>query len=235
MKKLIKNLTTTHAPHYVRRSAGETPRHQDFKVFELKTSRLRDFVVSLLLLVFLITSCAPAPTSTPTPIPTETAAPTETPAPTNTPEPSFTLSSSAFENEGPVPKLYTCSGESISPPLTWNEPPAGTKSFALIADDPDANGYIHWVIYNIPADRRGLPENVDKDQELPDGVYQGFSGGAVFGYVGLCPPNKHRYSFRLYALDLILEKKQGVGKKLLEEAMKGHILAQSELVGTFAP
>lgn len=214
--------------------SGKVLRYQGNQVSPSKTSCLGVFVVSLLLLV---TSCAPAPTptATPTPIPTETAAPTETPAPTATPEPSFRLSSPVFENEGPVPKLYTCSGESISPPLDWTEPPVGTKSFALIADDPDANGFIHWVIYNIPAESRGLPENVAKDQELPDGVYQGFSGGAVFGYVGLCPPNKHRYSFRVYALDLILEKKQGVGKKLLEEAMQGHILAQSELVGTFAP
>lgn len=218
MQFLLRNLTT------------KPQRHQD----SLKTLSFRVFVVSLLLFVFL-TSCAPAPTATPTPIPIPTEAPTETPAPTATPEPSFTLSSPVFEHEGPVPKLYTCSGESISPPLTWTEPPAGTQSFALIADDPDAAGFIHWVIYNIPAASRGLPENVAKDQELPDGVYQGFSGGAVFGYVGLCPPNKHRYSFRLYALDLILEKKQGVGKKLLDAAMEGHILAQSELVGTFAP
>lgn len=217
-------------------------RHQGNKVSPSKTLRLGAFVVSLFLPVFLITSCTPAPTATPTSIPTETLASTETPTPiasplgTETKEPTFTLSSTAFENEGPVPKLYTCSGESISPPLTWTEPPAGTKSFALIVDDPDAGGFIHWVIYNIPADRRGLPENVEKyEQELEDGIYQGFSGGAVFGFVGLCPPNKHRYSFRLYALDLILEKKQGVGKKLLEEAMQGHILAQSELVGTFAP
>jgi Raf kinase inhibitor-like YbhB/YbcL family protein len=200
---------------------------------------MKKILFTIVFFAILITACAPAPTATPTAVPTE--APTETPAPiasplgTNTPGPSFTLSSPVFEHEGPVPKLYTCSGESISPPLTWTEPPAGTQSFALIADDPDAAGFIHWVIYNIPAASRGLPENVAKDQELPDGVYQGFSGGAVFGYVGLCPPNKHRYSFRLYALDLILEKKQGVGKKLLDAAMEGHILAQSELVGTFAP
>lgn len=200
---------------------------------------MKKILLTIVFFAILITACAPVATATPTTVPTDV--PTETPAPiasplgTATPEPSFTLSSPAFENEGPVPKLYTCSGESFSPPLTWTEPPAGTQSFALIADDPDAAGFIHWVMYNIPAASRGLPENVAKDQELPDGVYQGFSGGAVFGYVGLCPPNKHRYSFRLYALDLILEKKQGVGKKLLDAAMEGHILAQSELVGTFAP
>jgi Raf kinase inhibitor-like YbhB/YbcL family protein len=192
-------------------------------------------ILSLLVFfVFLLTACVPVATATPTA--TTTDVPPETVVPTaTTAEPSFTLSSPAFANGEPVPALYTCSGSSISPPLAWNEPPTETKSFALIADDPDAGGFIHWVIYNIPAKSRGLPENVAKDQELGDGMYQGFSGGAVFGYVGLCPPNKHRYSFRLYALDLILEKKQGVGKKLLEAAMVDHILAQSELTGTFQP
>lgn len=187
----------------------------------------------IVLCALALGACSPAPTSTPTHVPT--LAPTDTTVPTETPAPGFTLSSPAFANGEPVPTLYTCSGRSISPPLTWSEPPAGTKTFALIVDDPDAGGYIHWVIYDIPAESRGLPEDVAKDQELENGIYQGYSGGAIFGYVGLCPPNKHHYSFRLYALDLHLEKKQGVGKKLLEAAMEGHILAQSELVGTFQP
>lgn len=179
----------------------------------------------------LLASCAPAPTSTPTP----TSIPTDVPTVTPTPEPVFTLSSPAFANGETIPTVHTCSGAGISPELTWNEPPAGTKSFALIMDDPDASGFTHWIIYNIPADRRSLPEDIETDQEREDGSFQGLNGVAVFGYMGSCPPALHHYSFRLYALDVMLEKTQGVGKSLLVPAMEEHILAQSELIGTFAP
>jgi Raf kinase inhibitor-like YbhB/YbcL family protein len=177
-----------------------------------------------------VTACSPAVTSTPTNVPTAipTVIPTETP-------PAFALSSPAFANGEAVPKIHSCFGKSLSPALSWDEPPAGTQSFALIVDDPDAGGFVHWVIYNIPADRRGLPEGIETGQELDDGIYQGLSGGAVFGYVGLCPSALHHYSFRLYALDIILEKTQGVGRQLLQEAMQGHILAESELIGTYQP
>ncbi len=188
------------------------------------------FITGLL----VISACGPVVTSTPTSLP-----PTETlPAPTMTPTeapPIFTLSSPVFAKGEAIPKIYSCGGKGISPELTWNEPPAGTQSFALIMDDPDASGFTHWIIYNIPADRRGLPENIEHGQELADGIYQGLSSGAIFGYVGLCPPALHHYSFRLYALDLLLEKTQGVGKSLLTPAMQGHILAESELIGTYAP
>ena len=180
--------------------------------------------------ILALGACSPAPTSTPTTVP-PTAAPTETLAPV------FTLSSPAFANGEPIPAVYTCKGNNTSPQLIWNEPPAGTKTFAIIVDDPDGAGYTHWVIYDIPAASRGLPENVTKDQQaLSDGVFQGFNGSTIFGYEGMCPPsNTHHYSFRLYALDIVLEKKQGIGKKLLEQAMTGHILAQTELMGTFQP
>lgn len=179
----------------------------------------------------LFVSCAPAPTATPTPTSIPTAEPTVTP----TPVPVFTLSSPAFANGETIPTVHTCSGDGISPELTWNEPPAGTKSFALIMDDPDASGFTHWIIYNIPADRRGLAEDIETGRELEDGIFQGLNGVAVFGYMGSCPPALHHYSFRLYALDTLLDMNQGAGKMLLVPAMEGHILAQSELIGTFAP
>lgn len=174
----------------------------------------------------IFAACSPAPTIVPTAVP-PTAAATETQGPV------FTLSSPAFANGEPVPATYTCKELSFSPPLTWNEPPAGTKTFAVIIDDPDAGGYTHWVVYNIPATSRGLPEHIANGQEMENGGNQGHSSGTVFGYAGLCPPSKHSYSFRLYALDIVVEKAQGVTKNLLEAAIKNHILAQSELIGTF--
>ena len=151
-----------------------------------------------------ISACAPAVTPTPktpgqaalgqasTPTSIPTAVPTAIPTVTPTEAPSvFTLSSPAFANGESIPKIYTCGGEGISPELTWNEPPAGTQSFALIFDDPDANGFTHWIIYNIPADRRGLPEDIKRDRELEDGIFQGMNGMAGFGYMGSCPPALH--------------------------------------------
>jgi Raf kinase inhibitor-like YbhB/YbcL family protein len=174
------------------------------------------------------------PTSAPTSIPPTV---TSVPAATATEAaPGLMLTSPAFSMGEAIPKIYSCGGSNISPALAWNEPPVGTQTFALIVDDPDAPGvFVHWVIYDIPADQRGLPENIGHGQELEDGIYQGLSGGAVFGYVGMCPPAKHHYSFRLYALDIVLEKQQGVGRQLLQDAMQGHILAESELIGTYAP
>ncbi len=188
-----------------------------------------------LVCIFLLSACSLAAPGAPTAVPTSV--PTSSPAPTVTGAPTFTLSSPAFANGEAIPALYSCHGRSISPPLAWNEPPAGTKTFALIVDDPDAPGvFVHWIVYDIPADRRGLPEDVAKQQELEDGMYQGLSGGAVFGYVGLCPPGqKHHYSFRLYALDTQIEKKKGVARTLLQDAMQGHILAESDLMGTYQP
>jgi len=145
------------------------------------------------------------------------------------------LSSSAFANGESIPVIYTCNGKRISPALAWTEPPAGTQSFALIVDDLDAGNYVHWLLYNIPAAQRSLPEAVQTGQELDGGMVQGLSGGAVFVYVGMCPPALHHYSFKLYALDLMLKKEQGAGRASLLAAIQGHILAQSELIGTYKP
>jgi Raf kinase inhibitor-like YbhB/YbcL family protein len=144
----------------------------------------------------------------------------------------FKLTSSAFANSQPIPRKYTCQGESVSPQLAWSGAPARTQSFALIVDDPDApNGkvepYVHWVLFNIPA-------NVT---ELKEGEAQGINGQTSAGtsnYVGMCPPSgNHRYFFKLYALDTMLDLQQGTTKKQLETAMKEHILAQATLMGTY--
>lgn len=147
------------------------------------------------------------------------------------------LTSSAFSYGQPIPVKYSCKGEDVSPPLAWDEPPAGTKSFALIMDDPDApmGTWVHWVLFNIPAAARGLPEGVPTDPAFADGSVQGVTSARSVGYHGPCPPSgTHRYFFKLYALDTILDLSSKADKKALLAAMEGHILAQAELMGTFS-
>ena len=149
----------------------------------------------------------------------------------------LSISSTAFAAGASIPAVYSCKGQSISPPLAWNDPPGGTKSFALIADDPDApiGTFVHWVIYNIPASSRGLPEAVPMGAQLADGTQQGKNGAGASGYMGPCPPSgTHRYFFKLYALDAAVSLSSGAGKDDLLKAMQGHILAQGELMGTFS-
>ena len=149
---------------------------------------------------------------------------------------SFTLASVAFQNGQPIPSKYTCDGDNISAPLQWADITANTKSFALIMDDPDAPSgtYVHWVIYNLPATARALAENTPPDATLKDGSLNGQNSSRRSGYTGPCPPNgKHRYFFKLYALDTVLALKPGATKDQLLAAMKGHILGQAELMGTY--
>lgn len=150
---------------------------------------------------------------------------------------SFQLKSSAFSNRGMVPQKYTCDGADVSPALSWNDPPTATKAFALIMDDPDAPGgtWVHWVIYDLPASVRELPEGIPKTKDLQNGARQGSNDFRQIGYGGPCPPHgaAHQYSFRLYALDRPTALAAGAGKRDLERAMRGHILAQSELIGRF--
>ena len=147
------------------------------------------------------------------------------------------LKSTAFSNGGTIPTKFTCDGPDVSPELSWNDPPAATKSFALIADDPDAPAgtWVHWVLYNLPASLRGLLEAVQKTKDLESGAHQGTNDFRKIGYGGPCPPRgpAHRYSFRLYALDQQVQLAAGATKSDLERAMKGHILAQAELLGRF--
>ncbi|HEY3340525.1 MAG TPA: YbhB/YbcL family Raf kinase inhibitor-like protein [Anaerolineae bacterium] len=149
---------------------------------------------------------------------------------------SFTLASTAFHNEQPIPSKYTCDGEDVSVPLQWADQPANTTSFALIMDDPDAPSgtYVHWVIYNLPANSRALAESIPLDATLTDGSLNGQNSAKRSGYTGPCPPNgKHRYFFKLYALDLLLTLTPGATKDQLLGAMQGHVLAQAELMGTY--
>jgi Raf kinase inhibitor-like YbhB/YbcL family protein len=150
---------------------------------------------------------------------------------------SFELTSTAFTDGGGIPKKHTCDGADVSPALNWENAPAGTQSFALIADDPDApvGTWTHWVIWNIPAKTTALPEGVPKAGESSDGTHQGRNDFKRVGYGGPCPPpgKPHRYFFKLYALDTKLDVKDGASRGELERAIKGHVLSQTELMGTY--
>lgn len=148
----------------------------------------------------------------------------------------LTLTSSAFTHGGAIPSVYTCEGDDLSPPLAWTDPPAGTTSVALISDDPDApmGTWVHWVLYNLAPTARRLAPGFPPDGEVKDGARQGMTDFGRTGYGGPCPPSgTHRYFFKLYALDTVLDLKPGATKAQLEAAMAGHILAQGELMGTY--
>lgn len=149
----------------------------------------------------------------------------------------LTLSSKSFAAGGNIPKQFTCDAEDRSPELHWNDAPAGTKTFALVADDPDApvGTWVHWVLFNLPPDTRSIPEGLPKKDVLSGGAAQGRNDFGKTGYGGPCPPpsKPHRYFFKLYALDSTLNLESGVTKSSLELAMKGHILAQAELMGRY--
>jgi Raf kinase inhibitor-like YbhB/YbcL family protein len=150
----------------------------------------------------------------------------------------FTLTSAAFAPGSEIPAKYTCEGQDMSPPLAWSGVPSSAKSLALIVDDPDAPDpaaprmtWVHWVLYNIPPSPSALPEAV---KELPAGTLQGLNDWKRTGYGGPCPPvGRHRYFHKLYALDAVLPNLGQVSKTKLEAAMKPHVIAQSELVGTY--
>lgn len=150
----------------------------------------------------------------------------------------MTITSSAFDHQGTMPKLYTCEGRDVSPPLAWSGVPAGAKSLVLIMDDPDAPHpaaprmtWVHWLLYNLAASSTGLAEDV---QSLPAGAMEGLNDWKRTGYGGPCPPiGRHRYFHKLYALDVELPDLDKPNKQTLEQAMQGHIIAQAQLVGTY--
>ena len=192
----------------------------------------------------LLTACAAE--SVPTPAPEEPtraveptqqeAAPTEEQLPVEEKQ-DFRLMSPAFLQEDPIPANYSCDGENISPRLTWTNPPDVTMSFALIMDDPDApvGTWVHWVLFNLPAETRSLPEAVGPDPTLTNGAVHGSNSWESIGYGGPCPPGgEHRYFFKLYALDRVLALEVGATKEQVLEAMQDHILAQTELMGTYS-
>lgn len=149
----------------------------------------------------------------------------------------FQITTTAFRDGASIPKKFTCDGPDVSPALAWSDPPAGTKSLALIVDDPDAPAgtWVHWVVYDLPADARKLPEGVAKDRELSSGALQGRNDFGKIGYNGPCPPrgSEHRYFFKLYALDSKTGLKAGATKGELERTMSRHVLAQAQFIGIY--
>jgi Raf kinase inhibitor-like YbhB/YbcL family protein len=146
------------------------------------------------------------------------------------------ITSSAFQDGGLIPAKYTCDGADVSPPLQWDVVPEGTKSIALICDDPDApmGTFVHWVIFGLPAETRQLAEKVPADKILPSGARQGTSDFGRVGYGGPCPPSgTHRYFFKVYALDTTLDLPAGARKSDLLKAMQGHILGQGQIIGKY--
>jgi Raf kinase inhibitor-like YbhB/YbcL family protein len=183
------------------------------------------FSMSLLLLMCsAVTGCAQT-------------APPEEKAPPGGDKMPFIITSPAFADGAKVPVKYTCDGQNILPVLDWADSPAGTVSFALILEDPDApvKNFTHWVIFNLPPDVPGLPEAVPRDGTLAIGALQGKNGGGGIGYIGPCPPKglAHHYVFNLYALNKPLDLAAGATKDQVLEAIGGHILAQSQFVGLY--
>jgi Raf kinase inhibitor-like YbhB/YbcL family protein len=152
----------------------------------------------------------------------------------------LTITSPAFAAGHEIPSDYTCEGADISPALAWSGVPAGTKSFALIVDDPDAPDpaapkmtWVHWVLYNLPADTKRLPEAVESG-DLPAGTLEGKNDWKKTGYGGPCPPiGRHRYFFKLFALDTELPDLKTPTKAELEKAMEGHVLEKAEMIGLY--
>jgi len=146
------------------------------------------------------------------------------------------LKSPAFEEEGMIPDRYTCDGENISPPLEWEAFPGGTKSFALLCEDPDASmgTWVHWVVYDIPSTITKLPEQIPPEATLVNGGKQGTNDFYRMGYGGPCPPSgTHRYLFRLYALNRELDLEPGATKEQLFREMRAHILEETALMGCY--
>lgn len=146
------------------------------------------------------------------------------------------VTSTAFQDGGMISAKYTCDGTNVSPPLEWSDAPQTTKSLALICDDPDAPAktWVHWVVFDLPAGRTSLPENVPPQDTVAGGGKQGTNDFKKIGYGGPCPPGgTHRYFFKIYALDTELNLDSKTTKEQLLRAMKDHILAQGELMGRY--
>ncbi|HDS58729.1 MAG TPA: YbhB/YbcL family Raf kinase inhibitor-like protein [Thermoplasmatales archaeon] len=150
----------------------------------------------------------------------------------------FSIRSPAFAHGASIPARYTCDGENVSPPLEWGDIPPEAESLALIVDDPDAPlfTWVHWLVYDMPADRTALPENVPPQEVLDDGTRQGTTSFRRIGYGGPCPPGRrpHRYHFRLYALDTAPDLPPGAKKRALTAILQSHLLATAETMGAYA-
>jgi len=180
-------------------------------------------LAALLTLAWAVNACGPSePTAAP-------------PADAAAEGADFELTSSVFAPGEAIPARYTCQGDDISPPVRWSNPPPGTQTFVLFVDDPDGGDWVHWSLYNLPANAATLPEALPPDPELPDGSQQGQNSWGKLGYGGPCPPSgTHRYTFTLYALDAPLDLEAGAKKGALFQAMQGHVLAQAQLTGLYS-
>ena len=148
----------------------------------------------------------------------------------------ITITSTAFTHGGMIPREYTCDGRDISPSMAWAGVPEGTKSLAIICEDPDApmGTWVHWVLFNIPATVNALPKSMTTDKVLENGARHGINDFRKFGYGGPCPPGgTHRYYFKIYALDTELTQEPGLTKAKLLKAMDGHIMAEGQLMGRY--
>jgi hypothetical protein len=146
------------------------------------------------------------------------------------------ISSPAFQDQHPIPSAYTCDDANISPPLSFSDVPQNAASLALLMDDPDApaGDWVHWIVFNLPPDAAGLPEDAPAGPRLPDGATQGANSWRRLGYGGPCPPSGlHRYFFKLYALDAKLDLEPGASKKQLLKAMQGRVLEEASCMGTY--
>jgi Raf kinase inhibitor-like YbhB/YbcL family protein len=183
-------------------------------------------ILLVILIAFVLSGCEATAVPTPTNLP-----PTATPS-----IPAIRLSSTAFRSGGDFPVKHTCDGDDVSPPLSWDDPPTGTQSFAIILDNPEAMtgyGWAHWILFNIPAESRGLSEAVPRIPELDDGSRHGSNSETWQQYTGPCPPFTQRFVFTLYALDTMLDLEDGIYKDELLQAMQGHILAEGEFTGRY--
>lgn len=151
---------------------------------------------------------------------------------------SINISSEAFHSNHLIPKKYSCDGENLSPPLAWSNLPVGTESIAIVCEDPDApsGNFLHWLIFNIDPGVPGLPEGVTERSNMMGSAVQGRNGFGKTGYGGPCPPrgSTHRYFFRAYALDKMLNLGQASTRAVFEKAMEGHLLGTGELVGMYS-
>ncbi|MCL5429425.1 MAG: YbhB/YbcL family Raf kinase inhibitor-like protein [Chloroflexi bacterium] len=193
------------------------------------------------MLVVVLTACVQAPVTiaTSTQVPDTENTPKATaamPDPTEAAMP-FELTSPSFEEDGLIPRYFACTGTNQSPELNWNDPPTGAQSFALVFDDPDAasGSWVHWVMFNVPAESRGLAAGISPSATFEDGTIQGTNSWGRLGYGGPCPPegSTHRYVFILYALDAVLDLSPEAMKEDLLAAMDGHVLAEAKLSASF--
>lgn len=184
-------------------------------------------ILGLSLIASLLPACANRPPVS-AKLPEANARPTE--------KQGLRITSAAFKEGQRIPRGYTCDGANVSPPLEWSGMPANAKTLAIVCDDPDAPSgtWVHWVLYDLPADNIGMVENMPATEKLAAGGFQGKNDFGKIGYGGPCPPQgTHRYFFKLYALDSELPLKAGLRKADLLKAMEGHIVAQAQLIGTY--